>query len=80
MNFVELSLQFGESPALRLIRADTAPLILAVLHSAFKREHRPVVSESRLRTLLQAELEDLRAAGTFSYSVRQLMYPSFGLR
>ena len=66
MNFVELSLQFSESPALRLMRADTAPLILAVLHSAFKREHRPVVPESRLRTLLQAELEDLRTTGTFS--------------
>ena len=66
MNFVELSLQFSESSALRLLRADTAPLIAAVLHSAFKREHCPVVPESRLRTLLQAELEDLRATGTFS--------------
>jgi hypothetical protein len=66
MNFVELSLQFSDSPALRLIRADTAPLIVAVLHGAFKREHRPVVPESRLRTLLQSELEELRASGTFT--------------
>ena len=66
MNFVELSVQFNDSSALRLVRAETAPLILTVLYTAFKREHRPVVAESRLRTILQAELEDLRAAGGFS--------------
>lgn len=63
MNHAELSLQFSQSASLRLLRADNAPLVLAVLSTAFKREHRPVLNESRLRALLEAELEELRDAG-----------------
>jgi len=40
--------------------------VLAVLFAAFKREHHPVVTESRLRALLEAEIEELRDAGEFT--------------
>jgi hypothetical protein len=63
MNHVELALRFSESASLRLLRADNAPLVLAVLFAAFKREHLPTISESRLRAMLEAELEELRDAG-----------------
>ena len=66
MNFTDLQSQFAQSPTLRLLRADNAPLVLAVLFTAFKREHHPVVSEGRLRALLEAEIEELRDAGDFA--------------
>lgn len=62
MDYVDLRLQFEQSLALRLARAENAPLVLAVLFAAFKREHKPVVPESRLRALLEGELEDLRSS------------------
>lgn len=62
MDYVDLRLQFEQSLALRLARAENAPLVLAVLFAAFKHEHKPVVSESRLRALLEGELEELRSA------------------
>jgi len=62
VNYTELKLQFEQSPALRLLRAENASLVLTVLFAAFKHEHRPVVLESRLRALLEAELEELRDA------------------
>ena len=62
LDYVDLRLQFDQSLALRLARAENAPLVLAVLFAAFKREHNPVVSESRLRALLEAELEEFRAS------------------
>ncbi|KAF0179599.1 MAG: hypothetical protein FD161_1216 [Limisphaerales bacterium] len=63
VNHAELLLQFSQSASLRLLRADNAPLVLAVLATAFKREHRSVLAESRLRAVLEAELEELRDAG-----------------
>ena len=63
MNYVELKLQFADSASLRLVRADNAPLLLAVLFAAFKHEHSSAVPESRLRAILEAELEELRDAG-----------------
>lgn len=63
MNYAELKLRFAESASLRLLRADNAPLVLAVLFTAFKREHAPVVTESRLRAMLEGELEELRDVG-----------------
>lgn len=63
MNYIETKLQFAESPSLRLMRADNAALIVAVLFAAFKREHSPSVSESRLRSILEGELEELRDSG-----------------
>ena len=62
VNYVELKLQFAASASLRLLRADNAPLLLAVLFTAFKREHLSAVSESRLRAMLEAVLEELRDA------------------
>lgn len=63
MNYVELKLQFADSASLRLLRADNAPLVLAVLFGALKREHSSSVPESRLRAILEAELEEQRDAG-----------------
>jgi hypothetical protein len=63
VNHADLKLQFQESASLRLLRAENAPLALAVLFAAFKREHVPSVNESRLRAILEAELEELRDAG-----------------
>jgi uncharacterized membrane-anchored protein YhcB (DUF1043 family) len=60
VNYADLKLQFHESAALRLLRADTAPFALAVLFTAFKRDHVPSVNESRLRAILEAELGGLR--------------------
>lgn len=60
MNFADLQMQFAESPCLRLMRADNAPLILATLFAAFKREHVSSVCESRLRVILESELEEAR--------------------
>ena len=60
MNYTDLQLQFAQSPTLRLLRAENAPLVLAVLFAAFKREHHPVVPESRLRALLEVEMEESR--------------------
>jgi hypothetical protein len=64
MNFTDLQLQFAQSPTLRLLRAENAPLVLATLFAAFKREHHAVVPESRLRSLLEIEMEELREADT----------------
>ena len=66
MNYTDLQLQFEQSATLRLLRSGNAPLVLAVLFAAFKREHHPVVPESRLRALLEAEIEELRDAGDFA--------------
>jgi len=63
VNYVEFKLQFAEFASLKLLRADNAPLVLTVLFGAFKREHSSAVSESRLRAMLEAELEELRDAG-----------------
>jgi len=60
VNYADLKLQFHESAALRLLRADTAPFALAVLFTAFKRDNVPSVNESRLRAILEAELGELR--------------------
>lgn len=48
-----------------MLRADNTPLVLAVLFSAFKKEHTPAVTESRLRAMLTDELDGLRDAGEF---------------
>jgi len=62
-NFSELKLQFEDSASLRLLRADNGPLVLAVLFAAFKHEQSSSVPESRLRAILEAELEEQRYAG-----------------
>jgi hypothetical protein len=63
VNFIEFKLQFADSASLRLMRAENAALVLAVLFSAFKRDHLATISESRLRAILEAELEEQRDAG-----------------
>jgi hypothetical protein len=63
VNYTDLRLQFERSPTLRLLRAENAPLVLTVLFEAFKREHRPTISENKIRFLLEAALEELRDLG-----------------
>jgi hypothetical protein len=63
VNYSELRLQFDRSATLRLFRAENAPLVLTVLFLAFKVEHRPMTSESRLGILLDGEREELRDLG-----------------
>jgi len=63
VNYIELKLRFAGSVSLRFLRADNAPLVLAVLFAAFKHEHSSAVPESSLRAILEAELEELRDAG-----------------
>jgi hypothetical protein len=64
VNQVELRLQFQQSTSLRLLRANNGPLVLAVLFSAFKHDHQPVIAESRLRALLETELQEAREMGS----------------
>jgi hypothetical protein len=63
VNYAELQLSFADSAQLRLLRADNAQLVLAVLFAAFKHEHASTIPESRLRAILEAELEELHDAG-----------------
>lgn len=58
-------MQFANSASLRLLRSDNAPLVLAVLFTVFKHEHSSSVPESRLRAILEAELEEQRDGGEF---------------
>jgi hypothetical protein len=63
VNYAELQLSFSDSAQLRLLRADNAQLVLAVLFAAFKHDHASTIPESRLRAILEAELEELHDAG-----------------
>jgi hypothetical protein len=38
-NYTELQLRFKQSPTFRILRVENALLVLAVLFTAFKREH-----------------------------------------
>lgn len=59
MEYHELKLML-DSPPVRLLRAQNAPLLLAFLHRVFKQEHRVAVPEGQLRAALEAELEEPR--------------------
>lgn len=58
VDYFELKPHLTDSLTLRLLRAENAALVLAVLFDAFKREHRPTVPESRLRALIESQLEE----------------------
>jgi hypothetical protein len=68
VNLIDLQHQFAENLSLRLLRAENAPLILATLHAAFKHEHQPSVSESRLRALLESEIAEARENSRSSHA------------
>jgi hypothetical protein len=74
VNYVELNLQFAESASLSLLRADNASLVLAVLFAAFKHEHSSAVPESRLRGILEVELEELHDVGELVTSKKAIDY------
>jgi hypothetical protein len=59
VNYFDLKKQFAQSLTLRLLRAESVPLVMAVLFAGFKRDHRPTVPESRLRPILESQLEEL---------------------
>lgn len=56
-----------ELPALRLLRAQNAPMLLAFLHRTFKREHRVAVPEGQVRAALAAYLDELREVEPLAY-------------
>ncbi len=54
-------------PALQLLRAQNAPMLLAFLHRTFKREHKVTVSEGQLQASLTAFLEEIREAEPLAF-------------
>jgi hypothetical protein len=66
MEFHELRLLL-ELPAVKLLRAQNAPLLLGFLYRFFKKEHRVAVPEGQLRAALEAELEERREAEPVAY-------------
>ena len=67
MEYHELRLML-ETPPVRLLRAQNAPLLLAFLHRVFKQEHRVAIPEGQLRAALEAELDERRAAEPSAYA------------
>lgn len=47
-------------PAVRLIRAHNAPLVLGFMHRVFKSAQRVTLPEGRLRAALEAYLDECR--------------------
>ena len=66
MEYHELKLML-ETPPVKLLRAQNAPLLLAFLHRVFKQEHRVTIPEGQLRTALECELEERRDAEPLAY-------------
>lgn len=54
-------------PALQLLRAQNAPMLLGFLHQTFKREHKVAVPEGQLRAALAAYLDELREKDPLAY-------------
>jgi hypothetical protein len=67
MEYHELKLML-ESPTVKLLRAQNAPLLLAFLHRVFKQEHRVAIPEGQLRAALETELEERREAEPSAYA------------
>ncbi len=66
MLYHELKLML-ETPPVRLLRAQNAPLLLGFLHRVFKEAHRVALPEGQLRTALESELEERREAEPLAY-------------
>lgn len=66
MEYHELKLML-ETPPVKLLRAQNAPLLLGFLHRVFKQEHRVAIPEGQLRTALESELEERREAEPLAY-------------
>ncbi len=59
MDFSHIKLQVEEHPALKLLRARNAPLILSFLYGAFKKKHKTVVSHDDMVLSLASYMEDM---------------------
>ena len=66
MDYHELELML-ETPSVKWLRAQNAPLLLGFLHQVFKQEHRVAIAEGQLRTALESELEGRREAEPLAY-------------
>lgn len=66
MEYHELNLLL-DLPAVRLIRATNAPLILGFIHRVFKAAQRVALPEGQIRAALEAYLDDLREADPLAY-------------
>jgi hypothetical protein len=66
MEYHELTLML-EQPPVKLLRAQNAPLLLGFLHRVFKQAQRVAIPEGQLRTALETELEQRRAADQDAY-------------
>lgn len=66
MEYHELKLML-ETPPVKLLRAQNAPLLLGFLHRVFKQAHRVALAEGQLRTALESELEERREAEPLAY-------------
>ena len=67
MDYHELKLML-DTPPVKLLRAQNAPLLLGFLHRVFKEGHRVTIPEGQLRTALESELEERREAEPLAYA------------
>lgn len=67
MEYHELKLML-DTPPVKLLRAQNAPLLLGFLDRVFKQAHRVAVPEGQLRTALESELEERREAEPLAYA------------
>ncbi len=61
MDHDELELDLKQSPSIRLLRSESAPLVISFLHAQFKREQRITVPYAELVERLEEHLEALNA-------------------
>lgn len=66
MEYHELNLLL-DLPAVRLIRAHNAPLVLGFMHHAFKTAERVALPEGQIRAALEAYLDERREAEPLAY-------------
>ncbi|MDM8523817.1 DUF3375 domain-containing protein [Desulfococcaceae bacterium HSG8] len=59
MNYEKLTTLLSDSPAVKLLRAKNAPLILSFLYREFKQEHRLTIANHELVSKLSDYLEEL---------------------
>jgi hypothetical protein len=60
MEHDQLQLQFKQASALKLLRSDSAPLVITFLYQQFKHRHRLVIHHQELSEKLDQYLEDLQ--------------------
>jgi hypothetical protein len=73
MDYQELR-QLMAYPAVDLLRSDNAAMVMGFLFRAFKAQHRAVLPEGQLRTMLDAYLEQLRETEPEKYTMSAAQY------